>query len=167
MNNFNSIKVQLKQNTGALIQGGFNLFQFHKGTIKTHFPTALLLPSHYFNSIKVQLKLPGKNNMRSVFLIFQFHKGTIKTRYRRLYQHRRRDFNSIKVQLKPIITILMPFSSLFQFHKGTIKTNECFDVINILHKFQFHKGTIKTHCFWIYNILIFNRSCECKVKKSY
>ena len=34
-------------------------------------------------------------------------------------------------------------------------------------EFQFHKGTIKTHCFWICNILIFNRICECKVNKSY
>ena len=33
--------------------------------------------------------------------------------------------------------------------------------------FQFHKGTIKTHCLGIYNILVFNRICECKVMKSY
>ena len=33
--------------------------------------------------------------------------------------------------------------------------------------FQFHKGTIKTHCLGIYNILIINSICECKVNKSY
>ena len=56
------------------------------------------------------------------------------------------DFNSIKVQLRHIIT--SPDTS----NKGL---------------FQFHKGTIKTHCFGIYNILVSNRVCGRKVKKSY
>ena len=77
---------------------------------------------------------------------FQFHKGTIKTRRRLREAAAHPYFNSIKVQLKQKRSVL-----------GTTK----------LVIFQFHKGTIKTHCFWIYNILIFNRSCECKVKKSY
>ena len=54
-------------------------------------------------------------------------------------------FNSIKVQLKP--------DGLSRY--------------NPLQLFQFHKGTIKTHCLGIYNILIINSICECKVNKSY
>ena len=38
--NFNSIKVQLKQ-FDALVDFVFNLFQFHKGTIKTLVPATL------------------------------------------------------------------------------------------------------------------------------
>ena len=56
------------------------------------------------------------------------------------------NFNSIKVRLKPEIE---------------------FAFAVLISEFQFHKGTIKTHCFWIYNILIFNRIYDCKVKKSY
>ena len=55
----------------------------------------------------------------------------------------------------------------FQFHKGTIKTGEALETIEANIKFQFHKGTIKTHCLGIYNILIINSICECKVNKSY
>ena len=58
-------------------------------------------------------------------------------------------------------------ASGFQFHKGTIKTRKRLSQTSKKAIFQFHKGTIKTHCFWIYNILIFNRICKCKVKKSY
>ena len=77
--------------------------------------------------------------------VFQFHKGTIKTLSRLRTIIRKRYFNSIKVRLKQ------------KTHAQAAKV--------IL--FQFHKGTIKTHCFWIYNILIFNRIYDCKVKKSY
>ena len=54
-------------------------------------------------------------------------------------------FNSIKVQLR-----------------RTLPTS-----LRLLNRFQFHKGTIKTHCFGIYNILVSNRVCGRKVKKSY
>ena len=57
--------------------------------------------------------------------------------------------------------------TLFQFHKGTIKAAYGNTQSTEFSQFQFHKGTIKAPCFWIYNILIFNRICECKVKKSY
>ena len=55
-----------------------NVFQFHKGTIKTtrRFKIGELLTN--FNSIKVQLK---QATPRGAFVShkFQFHKGTIKT----------------------------------------------------------------------------------------
>ena len=55
-------------------------------------------------------------------------------------------FNSIKVQLRQGRALRKVLLALFQFHKGTIKT---------------------PHCFGIYNILVSNRICGCKVKKSY
>ena len=39
LNNFNSIKVRLKQNAAAGAAAGSSAFQFHKGTIKTHVAT--------------------------------------------------------------------------------------------------------------------------------
>ena len=62
---------------------------------------------------------------------------------------------------------LSTMSHVFQFHKGTIKTNNCMTGELRIGVFQFHKGTIKTHCFGIYNILVSNRVCGCKVKNSY
>ena len=76
-------------------------------------------------------------------------------------------FNSIKVQLRPVFRQHLGKGGFFQFHKGTIKTCQCQQVWQVTLFFQFHKGTIKTHCFGIYNILVSNRICGCKVKKSY
>ena len=58
MPNFNSIKVQLKQQSILALQVP-TAFQFHKGTIKTKVLMLNLLRLRYFNSIKVQLKLPS------------------------------------------------------------------------------------------------------------
>ena len=77
-----------------------NVFQFHKGTIKTTIELQIPQRVIYFNSIKVQLR-------RTVAILalviwkFQFHKGTIKT----LAGEQSVGGNA-----------------LFQFHKGTIKT---------------------------------------------
>ena len=56
--NFNSIKVRLKQRHTYLGKEGGTQFQFHKGTIKT------------------------QESQRNCLFVttFQFHKGTIKTR---------------------------------------------------------------------------------------
>ena len=84
----------------------------------------------------------GKKNTRPSF---QFHKGTIKTMSKRTRTVPLCHFNSIKVRLK--------------------RNGSTFNMSS--DEFQFHKGTIKTHCLGIYNILVFNRICECKVMKSY
>ena len=76
-------------------------------------------------------------------------------------------FNSIKVQLRLLFNLIPTGFPVFQFHKGTIKTVIVTIDTTIVQQFQFHKGTIKTHCFEIYNILVSNRICGCKVKKSY
>ena len=76
-NNFNSIKVQLKQNQKFELRIAVG-FQFHKGTIKTRAHRVGVGCRADFNSIKVQLKrklLAKPLNELS----FQFHKGTIKT----------------------------------------------------------------------------------------
>ena len=102
VDNFNSIKVRLKQgreyehsirpNTFQFHKGTIKTlgcspplnkrpsFQFHKGTIKTHFPLMVITVLLHFNSIKVRLKRGQKWG---------------KT-------HNDSYFNSIKVRLKPL-----------------------------------------------------------------
>ena len=75
---FNSIKVRLKL---FILHSlfGYNLFQFHKGTIKTQGDTPIQRQDRNFNSIKVRLKQVDEHITGGVTLKFQFHKGTIKT----------------------------------------------------------------------------------------
>ena len=87
-----------------------NIFQFHKGTIKTNCLYSPESIQQHFNSIKVQLKPLDKNTV-SPLLLFQFHKGTIKT------------LQSVPTNGQ---------SQLFQFHKGTIKTTEYCITFNYL-----------------------------------
>ena len=80
-NDFNSIKVQLKQSSNIVTFASFRTFQFHKGTIKARDCGRLSKPFSHFNSIKVQLKQENND-----------------------YQQRLdSNFNSIKVQLKPLV----------------------------------------------------------------
>ena len=54
---FNSIKVRLER-TVVSVKASFQLFQFHKGAIRTQvLQTEFTRPFHYFNSIKVRLEL--------------------------------------------------------------------------------------------------------------
>ena len=53
--NFNSIKVRLKHDQPLSAYDSV-LFQFHKGTIKTHLPHKSIVLFRHFNSIKVRLK---------------------------------------------------------------------------------------------------------------
>ena len=104
---FNSIKVRLNP-TEKCARNAFDLFQFHKGTIK-----------------------PRVTKMAAPVALFQFHKGTIKpllpclqslpaTRFNsikvRLNHARRRilviilsSFNSIKVRLNPSMPLLLSY----------------------------------------------------------
>ena len=133
------------------------LFQFHKGTIRTLTPSALVPANWNFNSIKVQLE----------------HKGLWAEQERLSY------FNSIKVQLEQRLYLRWQEVTSFQFHKGTIRTFYFIIIILrffyfnsikvqleltaeilriLLYRFQFHKGTIRTMiptwCFWISTISI-------------
>ena len=65
---FNSIKVQLEhQNATTAFRA--QIFQFHKGTIRTSFFFIFLLSTLDFNSIKVQLELLSKNVRRTISAI--------------------------------------------------------------------------------------------------
>ena len=103
------------------LHSAMNIFQFHKGTIKTvkgcieikcpaHFNSIKVRLKHEpceylyrrpsdFNSIKVRLKRIKPRSRHSAFL-FQFHKGTIKTATFVCISFTVSDFNSIKVRLK-------------------------------------------------------------------
>ena len=78
-----------------------DIFQFHKGTIRTQKSPAKEKAQIYFNSIKVRLE---QANIGAVILsrqAFQFHKGTIRTRLTRCTPWGLPNFNSIKVRLEP------------------------------------------------------------------
>ena len=97
---FNSIKVRLERVAEYGASNLDDMFQFHKGTIRTLKFSATALMILCFNSIKVRLELEDltKENLR---FLFQFHKGTIRT---------------------PVSPVKGAFTSSFQFHKGTIRT---------------------------------------------
>ena len=57
---FNSIKVRLEP-TLIVTSFGANIFQFHKGTIRTRHLVAKWLNEKYFNSIKVRLEQCGSS----------------------------------------------------------------------------------------------------------
>ena len=105
-----------------------NLFQFHKGTIRTKLPTELFGVLTHFNSIKVQLELL---QVLALCLMVCY-------------------FNSIKVQLELYILSLVVSLTRFQFHKGTIRTMVSFVRVVLCPLFQFHKGTIRTEYFRVH-----------------
>ena len=76
------------------------LFQFHKGAIRTSIRLALqtLIPS------------------------FQFHKGAIRTLNYASARAAYANFNSIKVRLELRFVMTITCTDKFQFHKGAIRT---------------------------------------------
>ena len=76
--NFNSIKVQLELLRVAFV-ALINLFQFHKGTIRTDDANVPAVRVPNFNSIKVQLEQENAHSNQHEQRKFQFHKGTIRT----------------------------------------------------------------------------------------
>ena len=118
-------------------------FQFHKGTIKTEYQTAMKNAGD-FNSIKVRLKQLKPVDCYPVAIAFQFHKGTIKTSSTLINRHSLRHFNSIKVRLKrnqsaPVSALICYFNSIKVRLKLAGAASYCQPI-----PFQFHKGTIKT-----------------------
>ena len=78
------------------------LFQFHKGTIKTRPYYEKHRCRRNFNSIKVRLKRYRPVRIYNKYL-FQFHKGTIKTVPPLPTLRNILNFNSIKVRLKQLV----------------------------------------------------------------
>ena len=74
-------------------------FQFHKGAIRTQLLADNAKAYADFNSIKVRLEpLQRQRGQRGV--AFQFHKGAIRTLRGNHQRFNLRDFNSIKVRLE-------------------------------------------------------------------
>ena len=99
--NFNSIKVRLEPYI-VVLHTLLQLFQFHKGTIRTAPTTTRSAGVDYFNSIKVRLE-PMRARLHRADRSFQFHKGTIRTK--------------LNIDIED-------FYKRFQFHKGTIRTSD-------------------------------------------
>ena len=76
--NFNSIKVRLELSYTVASGATAQIFQFHKGTIRT----------------------AGLYAVQSAVPTFQFHKGTIRTHILPSYTELDANFNSIKVRLE-------------------------------------------------------------------
>ena len=131
------------------------MFQFHKGTSKTHHRDWAVGLQLRFNSIKVRVKLRPlidirdglhsfnsikvrvkhmRNGIERSGLLFQFHKGTSKTPNCLTCATRSGSFNSIKVRVKPHqFQGRRRVLRQFQFHKGTSKTFGRFQQ-QVLHK---------------------------------
>ena len=77
-----------------------SLFQFHKGTIKTHAAGIIFYRALGFQFHKGTIKTSEPTVAEPVEPSFQFHKGTIKTTLRRTLIICLLYFNSIKVRLK-------------------------------------------------------------------
>ena len=131
---FNSIKVRLRRCLTpcfCLLQ----LFQFHKGTIKTVRSMRPGRSPRSFNSIKVRLRPVRLSGDGSTSLCF----NSIKVRLRHFeFDHDLKkcsSFNSIKVRLRPGVCPHLGNFCGFQFHKGTIKTH-----IDMLDKSPCYRG---------------------------
>ena len=74
---FNSTKVRLRH-TIKIITMSTARFQFHKGSIKTHYRCIYNGEVSSFNSTKVRLRLLLDSTLIR-YATFQFHKGSIKT----------------------------------------------------------------------------------------
>ena len=74
---FNSIKVRLNLPCALATDFVYQIFQFHKGTIKPRLKQAGENVAANFNSIKVRLNLLSTVTV-NLHSLFQFHKGTIK-----------------------------------------------------------------------------------------
>ena len=77
--NFNSIKVRLEPAFRGPYHYQIQVFQFHKGAIRTAEPNEERFDLDNFNSIKVRLELYCSFNVVVPLTEFQFHKGAIRT----------------------------------------------------------------------------------------
>ena len=96
---FNSIKVRLEHIIGYLARA-LQVFQFHKGAIRTSREATSITNHPNFNSIKVRLE--------------RFAVSVVAVKID--------NFNSIKVRLEPATTWKSYTTRQFQFHKGAIRT---------------------------------------------
>ena len=96
---FNSIKVQLELSNQKAYHS-IQLFQFHKGTIRTVLQILQHTYEQQFQFHKGTIRTIYIRKMHIIISVFQFHKGTIRTLVVHFYVLLVCDFNSIKVQLE-------------------------------------------------------------------
>ena len=77
--NFNSIKVQFKQNPSATKYVLNSQFQFHKGSIQTLRGNDKVCYIIVFQFHKGSIQTPRRKRIIVKSKIFQFHKGSIQT----------------------------------------------------------------------------------------
>ena len=77
-----------------------SVFQFHKGTIRTHAYIRLDRCDSLFQFHKGTIRTIEEFAIADPVAKFQFHKGTIRTSYHNDIQHYKVHFNSIKVRLE-------------------------------------------------------------------
>ena len=123
---FNSIKVRLEPLVADALKKK-DLFQFHKGTIRTASLNRAYLPTMPFQFHKGTIRTLYQEMFTLLTEQFQFHKGTIRTHFPALRRKEYHHFNSIKVRLEPShLEVGHADILIFQFHKGTIRTNRRF-----------------------------------------
>ena len=122
VSDFNSIKVRLEQGGGRSPHRTNNLFQFHKGAIRTSYKMQRWLNGRIFQFHKGAIRTLQINSFITCFSYF----NSIKVRLERAPPHRWRfcclDFNSIKVRLEQSKRVELLIVLVFQFHKGAIRT---------------------------------------------
>ena len=99
---FNSIKVRLERSMTEPVMLAHEVFQFHKGAIRTERNKHTTRSVGSFNSIKVRLE-QTERQIRAFDAAFQFHKGAIRT---------------------AILSPIWEQDRVFQFHKGAIRTTK-------------------------------------------
>ena len=122
-----------------------DIFQFHKGAIRTQQFLVKYNYQYNFNSIKVRLersegggKRQSDRNFNSIKVRLEQH--TAHPQYFSIIY-----FNSIKVRLELNMSCRCYLQHLFQFHKGAIRTQSGLFCPHPLFLFQFHKGAIRTN----------------------
>ena len=128
-----------------------NLFQFHKGAIRTYADLFVKLRKQNFNSIKVRLERSLGYTTTAVLLYFNSIKVRLEHASASSLASSIVYFNSIKVRLELNFGCIEFRLRLFQFHKGAIRTGSKFADAKVNNVFQFHKGAIRT-----------GRTCSCR-----
>ena len=121
-----------------------NLFQFHKGAIRTYADLFVKLRKQNFNSIKVRLERSLGYTTTAVLLYFNSIKVRLEHASASSLASSIVYFNSIKVRLELNFGCIEFRLRLFQFHKGAIRTPCRLATSSSALLFQFHKGAIRT-----------------------
>ena len=99
-----------------------NVFQFHKGAIRTPLPTCVLKQIDTFQFHKGAIRTKAGNDRDVTFGGFNSIKVRLELKFLSPLSRLRISFNSIKVRLEQTATDATDATIAFQFHKGAIRT---------------------------------------------